>query len=177
MPGAISAWWDASDVHTPALLCKLIAGRVVAFGDPETTGAQPRWIARRQWQQLRFDARNVSEPVSGAGAVFWNVRVMDVDEYRGLASAMDETPTPQDAVTVAPFEPAKKNKGGRPNHNTFEAFLAELVRRADQPDGLPESKRELKAEMWGWLSQTFANDLPTDSTVDSWLVKYAPHKG
>jgi hypothetical protein len=173
MPHAVRPWWDTADIHAPALLCNLISGRVIAFGDPDITGAQPHWIARRQWQQLTFDSDNAAAPITGAGAVFWNVRVMDADEYHGLASAMAE-PEVKQGADVARGQPAK-DPGGRPKHNTYEAFVAELVRLADSNDGLPKSRRELRAAMWDYLSRTFANGLPAESTFDSWLVKLVPH--
>ena len=175
MPEGVPPWWKASEVHIPALLSKMISGRLVAFGDPDTTGAHPRWIARRQWQQLKFDPVNVAEPVAGAGAVFWNVRVMDVDEYHGLAAAMEPGATRSVSPPALKTEP-RLGAGGRPKHNAYEAFIAELIRLADTPDGLPESRRELKAHMLDWLGQRFADDQPTDSTVDSWLSKLVPGK-
>ena len=85
-------WWDIADIHTPALLGKLIRGEVIAFGDPEITGAHPVWISPRQWRQLRFDPLDLSQKVTGGGATFWNVRFLDPVRLASGASGSRDSP-------------------------------------------------------------------------------------
>jgi hypothetical protein len=57
-----------------------------------------------------------------------------------------------------------KNRGGRPPTFPWDEFFIEIIRRANMPDGLPETQAELEREMSEWCDQNWG-DAPGESTI------------
>lgn len=75
----------------------------------------------------------------------------------------------QETVNVnAVPDPAPSNvkKGGRPTEYDWDSFMLEVIRRANTPDGLPDSQAELVREMLQWFADTFGNE-PAESSIKS----------
>lgn len=70
---------------------------------------------------------------------------------------------PTAAVTMPPTE-AAANRGGRPAEYDWDSFMLEIIRRANTPDGLPDSQAELVREMLEWFSATSSSE-PAESSV------------
>lgn len=71
-----SKWWTWRDVEMPFLLRALISGDIRAFGALDRADASTVWIPPRLWKDLQPDLDN-KRCFSGAGATYWNVRVVD----------------------------------------------------------------------------------------------------
>ena len=163
-PPTRSEWWAGTDIHTPIIVGRLIRGELVAFGDPENSGASPEWIAARQWMDLAC-APETPWIFEGGGRRYWNVRVLtaqEVEQFQVVAERGSEESENIENVKT-------KNKGGRPTSNTIFPFFGELIRLANSLDGLPESSTEIKTHMSHWATQAFSEGGPSDSTIASWL--------
>lgn len=77
-----------------------------------------------------------------------------LDRFNRLAAKM--TPVPP------PVQPA--NLGGRPTEYDWDSFMLEIIRRANTPDGLPDSQAELVREMLQWFTDKFGSE-PAESSV------------
>jgi hypothetical protein len=62
------------------------------------------------------------------------------------------------------------NKGGRPAEYDWDSFMLEIVRRANDPDGLPDSQAELVRDMQQWFADKFESE-PAESSVKSRISK------
>jgi hypothetical protein len=62
------------------------------------------------------------------------------------------------------------NKGGRPAEYDWDSFLMEIVHRANQPDGLPDTQADLVREMLSWFSERFGAE-PAESSVKQRISK------
>ena len=74
-------------------------------------------------------------------------------------------------------QPARKtsrdvNLGGRPPEYGWDEFVREIVRFANQPDGL-QSRTVVKRHMLDWCARHFAEQ-PDVSTIDRYLKRYLP---
>lgn len=56
------------------------------------------------------------------------------------------------------------NKGGRPVEYDWDSFMLEIVRRANDLDGLPDSQAELVRDMQQWFVDNF-NAEPAESSI------------
>lgn len=56
------------------------------------------------------------------------------------------------------------SRGGRPPEYDWDSFMLEIIRRANTPDGLPDSQAELVRDMLQWFTDTFGSE-PADSSV------------
>ena len=56
------------------------------------------------------------------------------------------------------------NQGGRPPQYDWDSFTLEIIRRANTPDGLPDSQADLVREMLAWFSNTSGSE-PAESSV------------
>lgn len=65
---------------------------------------------------------------------------------------------------------AKPNKGGRPAEYDWDAFIVEIIRRANEPDGLPSTQAELVSAMLAWFSDTCGRE-PAESAVKDRVSK------
>lgn len=79
------------------------------------------------------------------------------------------TITIQPAIAVPTPVPAV-NRGGRPQEHDWNAFILEIIRRANQPDGLPETQAELVREMLAWFQSTTGRE-PAESSVKERISK------
>lgn len=62
------------------------------------------------------------------------------------------------------------NKGGRPQEYDWDTFVVEIIRRANTPDGLPETQAELIRDMLTWFSETCGRE-PAESSVKGRIAK------
>ncbi len=146
MPMVNEQWWKMSDIHTPALLGKLIRGELFAFGDPEVTGAHPVWIAPRQWRQLRFDPLDIGQKVSGGGATFWNVRVLDPGKV-GLGAS-------KTGSRNAPAVGSKRGPKGNLTARLAARMVAELQAGQIRINTVDEEGQEAFASRYGAARST-----------------------
>ncbi|HUB48341.1 MAG TPA: hypothetical protein VMB73_25475 [Acetobacteraceae bacterium] len=82
----------------------------------------------------------------------------------------------EQTAQVAPSIPQAikpKNRGGRPRTYDWDAFAAEVVRRAQHPDGLPD-RPALMRGMLEWCSQQWGDTTPSESMVRDRLSKLYP---
>lgn len=77
-----------------------------------------------------------------------------LDRLNSLAAKM--TPVPP------PVQPA--NLGGRPTEYDWDSFMLEIIRRANMPDGLPDSQAELVRDMLEWFTAASGSE-PAESSV------------
>ncbi|TLU71261.1 hypothetical protein [Lichenicoccus roseus] len=136
MPEVEEQWWEATDIHTPALLGKLIRGEVIAFADPEVSGAGPVFIPSRLWRQLRFKPRDLSAPIAGGGMTFWNPRFIDAAMVPAEVSEASAFKAPANAEIF-------RKPGPKPTllQNAVERIRADIGSGAVQQE---ELKRNLK---------------------------------
>lgn len=66
--------------------------------------------------------------------------------------------------TQAPEVAQPANQGGRPTEYDWDSFMLEIIRRANTPDGLPDSQAELVREMLQWFTDKFGSE-PAESSV------------
>lgn len=59
-----------------------------------------------------------------------------------------------------------KNRGGRPTEWDWDAFICEIIRKANSPDGLPEKQADLVRDMLEWFMHTYKKE-PAESSVKS----------
>ena len=163
-PHGVEAWWDYStDFHTPILVAQLLRGDLRAFGDPEKVGAWPEWIPSRVWLDLK-PSPSKARLFEGGGAAYWNIRIIPAGMVQAEIDAGDSV----EAAIVQ--QPASKPKGGAPTRPDIYLFVAEMLRLANRPDGLPE-RSELRAYMRAWADRTLTEP-PSDSTIRGWLTKF-----
>jgi hypothetical protein len=67
-------------------------------------------------------------------------------------------------------EQAPVNRGGRPVQYDWDSFVMEIIRRANLPDGLPETQADLVREMLSWF-QTTCGQEPAESAVKGRISK------
>ncbi len=83
-------------------------------------------------------------------------------------------PAPATSVSEQPAPPTsfppQPNRGGRPQEYDWNSFAAELVYRANQPDGLPETPAELVRDMLAWFQTEFGRE-PAESSVRERISK------
>jgi hypothetical protein len=90
-------------------------------------------------------------------------------------------PFVQPVQTPQPTEPASAskttestatpvNRGGRPAEHDWDSFQMEIVKRANQPDGLPKVQAELIRDMLKWFSDNY-NAEPAESAVKQRISK------
>ncbi len=84
--------------------------------------------------------------------------------------------TPNDPTTLQPQEPDAERKGGRPQEYDWNSFMLEIIRRANLPDGLPETQAELIREMLQWFRDRYDAE-PADSSVKSRISKVYRYLG
>jgi hypothetical protein len=68
----------------------------------------------------------------------------------------------------------KPNRGGRPVEYDWDAFIGEIIRRANQPDGLPDKQADLVAAMLGWFANIYGKE-PAESAVKHRISKIYRH--
>jgi hypothetical protein len=73
-----------------------------------------------------------------------------------------------------PTPTAPINRGGRPNEHDWNTFILEIIRRANQPDGLPEIQAELVRDMLAWFQSTYGRE-PAESSVKERVSKIYKH--
>jgi|GEM_PF-2247713 len=59
-----------------------------------------------------------------------------------------------------------KQRSGRPEEYDWNTFVFEIIRRANSPDGLPETQAELVKDMLEWFSLSYDKE-PSESSVKS----------
>lgn len=62
------------------------------------------------------------------------------------------------------------NRGGRPQEHDWDSFVLEIVNRANQPDGLPETQADLVRSMLDWFQQKYGRE-PAESSVKNRISK------
>jgi hypothetical protein len=71
---------------------------------------------------------------------------------------------------LSPLPSKAINKGGRPQEYDWDSFTMEIIHRANQPDGLPDTQAELVRDMLSWFNDRFASE-PAESSVKSRISK------
>ena len=66
------------------------------------------------------------------------------------------------------------NRGGRPSEHDWNTFIVEIIRRANQPDGLPGTQAELVRDMLAWFQLTYGRE-PAESSVKERISKIYRH--
>lgn len=110
------------------------------------------------------------------------IAICDLARFVGIADAFPEPEVKPPQIvhpisteknvteTAPPHEWFAGSIGGRPPHKLFDDFIRELIKIADGPDGLPESKT-LTAQMKDWVDQHDENP-PSDTTIRDWLNRF-----
>jgi hypothetical protein len=62
--------------------------------------------------------------------------------------------------TVDPPKVTPTNRGGRPQEHDWNSFVMEIIRLANQPDGLPETQAELVRQMLTWFRKCTKGSRP-----------------
>jgi hypothetical protein len=93
----------------------------------------------------------------------------DPDPQRVWTAADGSTPLPSPPEQ----ERAPRGAGGRPPHKARDAFIRELVRLANSPDGLPDPAA-LFRHMLQWGEDEFGDDAPSETTVRGWIAECVP---
>jgi hypothetical protein len=88
-------------------------------------------------------------------------------ENRGCLSSDD---TPRLRVIDAVLTSSPPNRGGRPPEHDWNTFILEIIRRANHPDGLPDTQAALVREMLAWFQSTFGKE-PAESAVKERISK------
>lgn len=81
---------------------------------------------------------------------------------------------PLSAETPPAIVPADKNTGGRPPRYDWDAFIREMMRLANQPDGLPD-RAALTKIMVGWCMEAWGS-APADSVTRDRIARWYPDK-
>ncbi|MEW9838587.1 hypothetical protein [Mesorhizobium marinum] len=71
---------------------------------------------------------------------------------------------------AADASPPPINRGGRPAEYDWDTFVMEIIRRANHPDGLPDTQAELVRDMLAWFQSTSGRE-PAESTVKARISK------
>jgi hypothetical protein len=79
------------------------------------------------------------------------------------------SPKPSSPATPAHVSPTP-NRGGRPQEYDWNSFALEIICRANQPDGLPETPAELIRDMLGWFQTEYGRE-PAESSVRDRISK------
>lgn len=89
----------------------------------------------------------------------------------GERQSGDDTNNKWQLDTLLP-EPAftPVNRGGRPPEYDWDTFLMEIIRRANLPDGLPETQADLIRDMLVWFLDTSGRE-PAESAVKQRISK------
>jgi hypothetical protein len=82
---------------------------------------------------------------------------------------LSSTPTAKLVKSNSTSTPAA-NRGGRPAEYDWDSFMLEIVRRANNPDGLPDSQADLIRDMQQWFADKFESE-PAESSVKSRISK------
>lgn len=146
------------------------AGELVATGEVDPIISYPParvQIPPERWIVLRPNLEDSS--VAGGGVMYRNIlvhetRLADSDSMHGDAGSV----APRS--TIGAFPPM--SKGGRPRKYDWDAFVREVVRRANTPDGLPD-RSKLTNDMAQWCLNTWG-DQPSDSILRDWVAKLYP---
>lgn len=72
------------------------------------------------------------------------------------------------------FPTPSANRGGRPHQHDWNTFILEVIRRANQPDGLPDTQAELVRDMLAWFQSTYGRE-PAESSVKERISKIYKH--
>lgn len=73
------------------------------------------------------------------------------------------------AMDGLPASP-QPNRGGRPPEHDWNSFTLEIIRRANHPDGLPDTQAQLVRDMLEWFGRIY-NREPADSLVKERISK------
>ena len=96
-------------------------------------------------------------------------------EGTGGISGNGKPPTARTLPSDPPSNPpAPIDRGGRPAEHDWNAFFLEIVRRANRPDGLPETQAELVRDMLAWFLSTYGRE-PAESSVKERVSKVYKH--
>jgi hypothetical protein len=74
------------------------------------------------------------------------------------------------ASPQSPAEPKAENRGGRPAEYDWDSFTIEIIRKANGPNGLPETQAELIRDLLQWFSDTYGIE-PAESAVKQRISK------
>lgn len=77
----------------------------------------------------------------------------------------DIFPRPSEEALKNDTTPHKKHKGGRPPEWDWDTFFLEIIRIANCPDGLPETRAKLAEIMRNWFVYQ-CDDHPADTTIE-----------
>lgn len=73
-------------------------------------------------------------------------------------------------ISASPPEPTVTNRGGRPVEYDWDSFTMEIILRANDPDGLPDTQAELIRDLLQWFSDTSGVE-PAESAVKQRISK------
>ncbi len=157
-----SKWWTWRDVEMPFLLRALISGDIRAFGALDRADASTVWIPPRLWKDLQPDLDN-KRCFSGAGATYWNVRVVDP---RSFTTPSIEVP---EAVAIR----RRTGTSGRPSSKDLAA--AEMRCRAARGD-LARTLAEEARQLCAWLAITHPGEpLSTPKSLSAAILTEYRH--
>lgn len=87
-------------------------------------------------------------------------------------------PKPQHPVieSVGRTETQVVSRAGRPQEYDWDSFTMEIIRRADTPDGLPDTQAELVGDLLAWFNATCGRE-PSESAVKARVSKIYRYLG
>jgi hypothetical protein len=105
-------------------------------------------------------------------------RSENVWQYLGVGAAPIDPREPNQLGTLYIARDAAeppKHRGGRPSPYPWDEFYCEIIRRADTPDGLPETQAELVSTMLQWCQKHWGME-PGESTVKERISAIYAHR-
>ena len=99
-------------------------------------------------------------------------KLEDLPGYR--PETPEENPTSLPVIAGRPVQAAARirNRGGRPAVHDWDAFIREMMRRANSPDGLPD-RPALFREMMQWFEDNYGR-MPSESTLRDKIAAWYP---
>lgn len=90
--------------------------------------------------------------------------------FESTGGLQEDRPAPRTKVVQGELPLPPTNRGGRPQEHDWNAFIFEIIRRANQPDGLPDTQAELVREMLTWFQSKTGRE-PAESAVKDRISK------
>lgn len=141
--------------------------RIGNLSDSLVSRADLETFARKRglFPAFLFDTLAPFEGTGGFGGSLEPPRVRTLSAPVPVpGTAASQMPAPPTSV------PQATNRGGRPQEYDWNSFALEIVHRANQPDGLPETPAELVRDMLDWFQAEFGKE-PAESSVRERISK------
>lgn len=90
--------------------------------------------------------------------------------FEASGQLLQSQETPRIRTVDPPPAVRPTGRGGRPQEHDRDSFVLEIISRANQPDGLPETQAELVRSMLDWFQQKYGRE-PAESSVKDRISK------